>query len=234
MFENNLTKIVIDMVLCIDVSKSMVPIFEQVKQKAISYCKETVNNIKEMLNEYYKGVSYRVKVNTFGDFATNAQSFTQSQFFTINVFSENATKELEDYINSIQPFDSDDATNGLMALSEAINSKWQEYRRGDYFRQVILVFTNSKSAERAVLDYPDCDHVEYANLPTILTDVEELWNSDEIIKQGCNRLIVFAPDCYPWNEFLSWPFSYHAQSNASVDLDNVDFEMSLKFVKINL
>jgi hypothetical protein len=64
-------------------------------------------------------------------------------------------------------------------------------------------------------------------VPASLDELTALWDGDSSsrLKKPARRLIVFAPDIYPWNVIGdSWDRTIWLPSQAGESLDDVEFE----------
>jgi hypothetical protein len=177
----------VDLALCIDKTSSMSPILERVKQNAL----RLVRDIKKKMGERANSVTQvRARVIAFGDiYADKDRWLLSSDFF--NLSDEYNT--FKAFVNGVTPGGGggDAAESGLEAVSLAIKSNWSS--AGHFCRYLIAMWTDApahKLEKRAVtdLEIPEA-------LPTNMRELNDLWD-----RLGQGRMIIFAPDAYPWTD----------------------------------
>ncbi len=188
----------VDIVFCIDVTGSMSPIIDKVKQCALDFYVDT----KKELDAAGKTVSQlRVKVITFRDFGCDgAGAMDQSRFFIL----DDEKADFESYVAGITVSGGGDPPeNALEAIVEAIRSDWT--LEGLKRRQIIVVFTDAPAlnlGERASApNYP-------FEMPATLDDLELMWLGNEpygatSYDPEAARLVLFAPNVEPWTTIVS-------------------------------
>ena len=209
----------VDIVMCIDKTGSMSPVIELVKSHALKF--ET--DLKSKLAEKQKHVDLlRVKVIAFGDCYADGPGWVRaSEFFELPATSSS----FRDFVSGIKvEGGGDEPENGLEAVAMAIKSKWtaEGFRR----RHVIAIWTDASahalevSKDKGVAHYP-------ADLPKSFDELKDLWDS-QAIHAAARRLIMFAPEAYPWNEISThWDEAIHFASQAGNGLGEMDYGVIL-------
>src|SRR4029434_4985515 len=145
-------KYAVDIVFCIDVTGSMAPILDRVKDNALRF----YDDVQKNLTDKGKNVDeLRVRVVAFRDFkADGAAALQESSFFRLH----DEQGGFAEFVGGLVPEGGGDAPeSGLEAVALAINSPWTT--SGDRRRQVIVVWTDSPaqplSGEPAPAPYGD-------------------------------------------------------------------------------
>lgn len=179
-----------DLVLCIDLSRSM--------KSALDYIKDNTRSAHDRLSErfkkkyHYSELCLRIRIIGFRDkFSDGESSFECSEFF--NLPDEEAA--LLSFLDSLEAAGGGDTSeSGLEALILATRSPWcdspEPFVRT---RHVIMFFSDSAvlSSEKAGA-YPE-------SMSSSLKELLARW--DEEMDPVAKRLAVFAPcEYYPWSE----------------------------------
>jgi hypothetical protein len=183
----------VDLVLCIDKTGSMSPVMDLVKRNAL----RLHDDLKIKLNEKHKAVSQlRIRIIAFGDiYADKDQWLRSSEFFTLPAAAEN----FKGFISEITPEGGgDEPENGLEALALAIKSPWTS--EGHRRRHVVVVWTDASAHKLEKRADSSVDVAEI--LPKNFNELSDLWNG-QAIQQNARRLIIFAPEAYPWSDLLT-------------------------------
>ena len=217
----------VDIVMCIDVTGSMQDCIDTVKNRALQFWPD----LQDALKAASKNVSdVRVKVIGFRDFeADGSSSLQESRYFNLSDQGSSDPEEYKQFVsNLVADGGGDEPENSLEALSLAIQSDWVQ--TGDKRRHVIVMFTDASAhkledANRSNPYYP-------ANMPASLEELTDIWltpasgqTSKIKLKQPAKRLVVFAPQMYPWPEiYESWNQVVYNPSKAGEGLDDVSWE----------
>ncbi len=217
----------VDIVMCIDVTGSMQDCIDTVKNRALQFGPD----LQDALKAASKNVSdVRVKVIGFRDFeADGSSSLQESRYFNLSDQGSSDPEEYKQFVsNLVADGGGDEPENSLEALSLAIQSDWVQ--TGDKRRHVIVMFTDASAhkledANRSNPYYP-------ANMPASLEELTDIWltpasgqTSKIKLKQPAKRLVVFAPQMYPWPEiYESWNQVVYNPSKAGEGLDDVSWE----------
>jgi hypothetical protein len=205
----------VDIVFCIDVTGSMTPIIDQVKNNALRFYDDVQSN----LTAKGKNVDQlRVRVIAFRDFAADGEAaLDESPFFTL----PDDRARFSEFVNGLVAEGGGDAPeSGLEAVSVAIDSPWTT--TGDRRRQVIVVWTDqpAQPLNPAVLP-PDIA----SRVPADFSALTDAWE-DEQGRMGSSskRLILFAPDGPGWSDISGvWENVVHHPSQAGGGLSEVDY-----------
>jgi hypothetical protein len=181
----------VDLVLCIDKTGSMSPVIDRVKQNALRLYEDLTNKLAEK----HKAVNQlRVRVIAFGDiYADHDRWLLASDFLRL----PDQADAFKKFVEQITPDGGgDEPENGLEAVSIAIKSKWTS--AGDRRRHVIVVWTDAPAHQLEKRADSDLEMPEA--LPTNMGELKDLWDG-QAIGQNARRMIIFAPDAYPWSDF---------------------------------
>jgi hypothetical protein len=178
----------VDIVLCIDKTGSMGPVIESVKAHATKFG----DDLRAKLGEKHKSVStMRVKVIAFGDiFHDKDEWLAESPFYDLT----SQSGDFSSFVATVSPKGGgDEPESGLEALALAIKSDWtgEGHRR----RHVVVVWTDA-SAHRLE------KRTEALGFPATFDELKDLWDS-QVIGQSSRRMVVFAPDAYPWSDIFN-------------------------------
>jgi von Willebrand factor type A domain len=205
----------VDIVFCIDVTGSMSPILDRVKDNALRF----YDDVQKNLTDKGKNVDeLRVRVIAFRDFkADGAAALQESPFFSLP--AEQAG--FAEFVRALVPEGGGDAPeSGLEAVALAINSPWTT--SGDRRRQVIVVWTDSPAQP---LD-PAAVPASYTDrVPKDFSMLTDLWENEQgVMGASSKRLILFAPDGPGWTDISGvWENVVHHPSKAGEGLSEVDY-----------
>ncbi len=192
--ERWLPKCNLDIVLCVDCSRSMAGSFENIKKFAIDIypklCSIYSNQLKKELWRL------RIKVIAFRDYcADGSEGMHETKFYSI----PDEESEFKTYINGLTPDGGCNRTeNGLEAVALAMNSKW--VRSGDKRHHIIIVLSN---ASAYALEDPKTKNKFYPQgMPANFDDLTDWWEDGQNgkMEKGAKRLLICAPDVSPWRE----------------------------------
>jgi hypothetical protein len=205
----------VDICFCIDVTGSMSPILDRVKDNALGF----YDDVQKNLTDKGKNVDeLRVRVIAFRDFkADGAAALQESSFYTLPAEQPG----FAEFVRGLVPEGGGDAPeSGLEAVALAINSGWTT--GGDRRRQVIVVWTDSPAqpltGEPAPAPYTD-------KIPRDFSALTDLWENEQgVMGASSKRLIVFAPDGPGWTDISGvWENVVHHPSKAGDGLSEVDY-----------
>ena len=205
----------VDIVFCVDVTGSMTPIIDQVKNNALQF----YDDVQKNLTEKGKNVDQlRVRVLAFRDFAADgAAALQESPFYTLPADRAG----FSDFVNGLLAEGGGDAPeSGLEAVALAINSSWTT--TGDRRRQVIVIWTDqpAQPLDPSVLP-PDLS----SRVPKDFSALTDLWENEQgPMGSSSKRLILFAPDGPGWSDISGvWENVVHHPSQAGGGLSEVDY-----------
>jgi von Willebrand factor type A domain len=211
----------VDIVFCIDVTGSMGPVIDAVKENVRSFHSLLI----AAMAEKEKAISQlRVRVIAYRDFADNPSDAIQlTDFLSL----PERTDEFDTFVQRLNATGGgDEPESGLEALSLAIDSAWE--RGQDRRRHVIALFTDASAhplgtAEaRSVSTYPP-------SVPASIDEVFERWgypsSQSATMENSAKRLLLFAPDTMPWNVIAAdWNNTIFLPSKAGEGLEEVEMQ----------
>jgi hypothetical protein len=209
----------VDLVLVIDVTGSMTPIINRVKDNALQFYED----IKVKMESIQKNIqSLRVKVIAYRDYYCDAVPMQESEFFDLPT---NAGL-LRDFVGQLQADGGgDEPESGLEAISLAIDSDWKQ---GNKARHVIVLWTDASAHPLEVpgkakpSNYP-------ASMPKDLNGLTSKWGQN--MKESAKRFILFAPDVAPWSMIGSdWENAIHHAAKAGEGLIDTDYNSILETI----
>ncbi len=184
----------VDIVFCIDVTGSMNPVIQEVKNGAFSFHAQ----LSAVMRQKGKSISQlRIRVIAYRDFKYEPEDALQtSPFFRM----PGQAKAFESFVRALSAGGGgDEPESGLEALAAAIESKWE--RSFEIRRHIIVIFTDA-SAHR--LGGPERSAAQYPKwIPSSLDELTEKWgdrvSQTSVMEHSAKRLLMFAPEVYPWN-----------------------------------
>jgi hypothetical protein len=208
----------VDLVFCIDVTGSMAPVIDTVKEGALSFHKR----LEDAMAAKGKAISQlRLRVIAYRDFGDNPDDALESSEFWL---IPDQIAEFEAFVHRLHATGGgDEPESGLEALALAINSPWE--RGLDRRRHIIAVFTDASAHPLGVgaggRGYP-------SGLPGSLDDLFEAWgyrsSQRAVMENAAKRLLLFAPDTAPWNVIAAdWNNTVYFPSQAGTGLAEVEF-----------
>ena len=213
----------VDIVRCIDATGSMSPIIEEVKTNALSFYKKFVAEMDEANKRVEQ---LRIKVIVFRDYECDTEPMTQSEFFVL----PDENDAFESFVRGITASGGGDGPeNGLEAIALALKSDW--VTTGSKRRHVILMFSDAPALELGQRSgspkYP-------SGMPANLQELGDWWEGTAQIgtfeASKCGRLVVFAPDAYPWSDMQTWNNYWHTPSSGGTGLEDVDIDAAIRLL----
>jgi hypothetical protein len=118
-----------------------------------------------------------------------------SEFFSL----PDEAMSFKDFVSKITPEGGgDEPENGLEALCLALKSSWTS--EGHRRRHVVVMWTDASAHKLEKRADSDVELVE--GLAKNLDDLRDLWDG-QVIGQTAKRLVIFAPEAYPWSDLLA-------------------------------
>ena len=214
-----------DIVFCISLNRSM--------QKTLTLLKRSLFKLDDDISlacEWaHKHIdSVRLKIIGVRSFDVDgAGAYVESRFFHLRFPEERAAAVR--YMYGLVADGEDENTDALVALSRAIQTDWVQ--TGDKRRHVIVMFTDAsahklENANRSNPYYPQ-------DMPASLEELADIWmtptSGQQVskikLKQPAKRLVVFAPQMYPWPEiYESWNQVVYNPTADTSGLDDVTYE----------
>ena len=188
----------VDLVYCIDGTGSMSPCIEATKKAAKSLHSDIV---KALAGKSRIVQELRLKIIVFRDFSyDDDEAIEESKFFTL----PDEITDCEAFINKIEAKGGgEEPESALEALHLAFNSKWKESLQGDFKRRhVVVLFTDASAHKLNDVTYREKAETNDLYPNDVPRDLNEFMNEwDEKMDDTAKRLVIFAPDAVPWNEF---------------------------------
>lgn len=208
----------VDLVLCIDCTRSMGQLLGNVQALAHQFH----DDLQAVMKRKNKRISeLRVRVIGFRDFFyDDAPALEVSDFFTL----PKQTQEFKDFVNTLVAVGGgDNPESALEALSLAVNSEWNF--GGGKRRHVITLWTDDAAHDLRDAKFRETMHpYPYDQVAESLDVLTTWWRDRTIIDQGGRRLVLFAPTLYPWDRiFRQWEEVQHIPSEAGGGLSDADY-----------
>jgi len=126
----------------------------------------------------------------------------------------------------------DEPESGLEALSLAIMGEWNNETHSNRKRHIIVLFTDASAHK---LDSPqrltEKKYPHEKNIPMSFEDLTSKWENGCSMSKSGKRLVIFAPDTYPWSEISTeWPQTVFFPSCAGDGLTEVDLDLIIKCI----
>lgn len=200
----------LDIVMCIDGSARMSSKIDEIKKFIVN----TSDCFLETLSESFcLSGSLRIKIIVFRDYGMNGIPMQETPFFKIPEQAD----ELKAFAQSISAEGGGKASNALEAIALAIKSDWTDTQK---HRHIVVVFTDTEALQLGLrntcYDYPK-------GMPADIDELGKWWNGEEKTIVGnfdarCGRLVLFAPDVYPWDKISRWDRSLFCSSEKIPDI----------------
>ena len=217
-----------DIVYCIDLTSSMTPIINKVKETA----RQLHSDLQEiMLKNYQRDIKrLRIKVIGFRDaYCDGPLAFQVSKFFNLPA----ETEEFYSFVNLLTAKGGGDIPeNSLEALALAMKSDWcQTLDPNIRRRHIILLFTDAP-AHKLEKSRDGIDEFYPQGMPKDYYDLVNLWGQQKSLDgkiqittdNVAKRLGVFVPKgVYPWdyvadNDFDNCQISYINPNQGGSDI----------------
>ncbi|WP_406545595.1 vWA domain-containing protein [Succinimonas sp.] len=208
----------VDIVFCIDVTGSMGPLLETVKENALSFYNDLMN---EMMQKGKNIDVIRARVVAFRDYlADGGNAMLITDFYDLKEQSDMFDK----VIRSLHPEGGgDEPEDALEALAYAIKSKWTT--GGDKRRHLIVVWSDASTHE---IGFSSSSASYPKNMVKSFDELTNLWDG-ESESGGCmdsnsKRLLIFAPEAEYWTTIAdTWDNVIHFPSTAGNGLDRLSY-----------
>ena len=205
----------VDIVMCIDATKSMAPIINEVKSNAMSLY-EKFFEAMELAGKYI--ATLRVKIIAFRDYICDSEPMVESEFFEL----PDQNKDLENFLSGIKACGGGDTPEcAFEAIATAINSDWTT--SGRKRRHIIVVFSDAPALDLG--ERADCPGYP-KHLPSTFSEFSAWWEgtsqkfySSYQVKAG--RLIAFVPPDESWEscEYLNRCTVAYTSASGCKDVD---------------
>lgn len=196
-----------DIVYCIDLTSSMKPIIDKVKETALTLHKDLQ---EAMQNNYQRTIKQlRIKVIGFRDaYCDGSKSFEVSDFF----YLPNEAAEFKSFLDRLQAKGGGDIPeNSLEALAMAMQSDWCTTIDSTVRKRHIIVLFTDAPAHKLEKSNDGIDENYPKNMPKTYSELLDWWcgqgslagghtaNMDQVAK----RFALFAPENLdPWDCIL--------------------------------
>ena len=219
----------IDIVFCVDVTGSMQPFINSVKSFILKFPDDLIN---KHLQQGKIVDQIRVRVVAFGDYKTDTNAINASPFYAKLPAEQNS--EFNYFVSELRANGSGEPKSGLEALSVAMCSDW--VLDGDRQRHIVVMFTDASAhpLEDRVGEVP----AAFASqIPSSIDKLTDGWEGGgqsasgfaTTIRQPARRLVLFAPDMYPWPAIGdSWQQTVFLPSKAGDGLAEVEYDNLLQ------
>jgi serine/threonine protein kinase len=209
----------VDIVFVIDTTASMWPVLSQVKRSALGFHERLIGTMSAKGKHVSK---LRVRIVAYRDFLDRTEdALSQTPFFDLPA-------QQDAYGRSVGVLTADgggdEPESGLEALAVAMASPWE--RGLDRRRHVIVLCTDASahpleaSAGHLINGYP-------RGIPPTFDELTDAWGDPggRTVEYAAKRLLLYAPDTYPWNLISShWDSVLHFPSRAGEGLNEVGFD----------
>lgn len=185
----------VDLVLCIDATKSMEPVIQLVKDNAIQLPQDILD---EAVRQRKSVNNLRIKVILFRDYLADGNYAIQTTDF---MEMPQQVQEFSKLVDSIEAVGGgDEPEDGLEALAYAMSSKWQQPNGTSKCRQVIALWTDASTHKlghgRTASNYDP-------KLPANFDMLTDWWGDEPGSSTGkmhyqSKRLVLFAPKEKYW------------------------------------
>lgn len=214
----------IDLVLCIDSTKSMLPVIDTVKENALHFYEDVMSAMESKTKVINK---LRIKVISFRDYlADGEEAMMETDFFELPMQAE----EFSNAINSIEADGGgDEPEDGLEALAYAIRSPWNT--EGIKKRHAIVIWTDAPTHNLGfgaeAPNYPENMAKDFNELTSWWGDAQQ----NGYIDNSAKRLLLFAPDAPYWKTISeNWTKVIHHKSEAGRGLDDYDYSTMIDII----
>lgn len=209
----------VDIVFCIDATGSMGPLLDMVKENALTFYRDLMNEMSQ------KGKNIdriRARIVAFRDYmADGKNAMLTTDFYDLKEESD----RFDAVIRSLHPEGGgDEPEDALEALAYAIKSKWT--KGGDKRRHLIVVWSDASTHpigySAAAMNYP-------RKMVKTFDELTNMWDGDAksggLMDSNAKRLLIFAPEAEYWTDIAeTWDNVIHFPSEAGSGLDRLSYQ----------
>ena len=206
-----------DLVFLIDISSTMEVYFQHIKETINRICNDAICLLKEL---YHVDYQMRGKIITYGDIGERVP-IEHGEFYDLK-------ENYEQFYNSLDNLRSvgrSTLSNGLEAIATAIKDvDWTT--GGNRRRHVIILFSDKPALKLSQRVY---SKIYPKDMPKDLKELSDWWeeiNYDfkSTYQAKSGRMIVLAPNCYPWYDMTPWNRYWPIFSRAGEGLGDVELQ----------
>ena len=209
----------VDIVFCIDATGSMGPLLDMVKENALTFYRDLMN---EMTQKGKNIDRIRARIVAFRDYmADGKNAMLTTDFYDLREESD----RFDAVIRSLHPEGGgDEPEDALEALAYAIKSKWT--KGGDKRRHLIVVWSDASTHpigySAAAMNYP-------RKMVKTFDELTNMWDGDAksggLMDSNAKRLLIFAPEAEYWTDIAeTWDNVIHFPSEAGSGLDRLSYQ----------
>lgn len=218
----------VDLVLCIDATKSMEPVIQMVKENA----KRLPDDIlREAASKDKRINSLRIRLLIFRDYLVDGDHAIETTDF---LDMPEQKEQFCSAVNSIEAIGGgDEPEDGLEALAYAMASKWRWPSGSRKCRQIIVVWTDASTHEigfgRSAPNYDP-------KMPGDFSVLTQWWGDDQDnpkakMHYSSKRLLLFAPDAKFWNTISeNWDNVISVKTIAGQGMRERDYDEVLRLL----
>jgi len=216
----------IDLAFCIDVTGSMTPVIDLVKENVRKF----PHDVRDALAKKDKVIdTLRIRVIAFRDVASDSDALSASEFFVVEPSTDLA--RYESFVKGLSASGGgDEPESALEALGIAQASDWTH--EGDKQRHIIVMFTDA-SAHKLEDRVGEVSGSYRDQVPASLDELTDRWEGGQTvrIRKTARRLLIFGPDAYPWNVLAdTWGQTVWLQSQAGKGMEDVEYQTILSTI----
>ncbi|GGP45442.1 vWA domain-containing protein [Streptomyces melanogenes] len=244
----------VDIVLCVDVTGSMAPVLNQVKEGALSFH----GRLKTVMARRGMAVGrMRLRVIAFRDFGADRNHAIERTAF-LDLPEQDA--EFAEFIAGLRATGGGDVPeSGLEALALAVRSPWSA--ETDDRRHIVVLFTDApahplgkhtprRRAAKSPSDRPpwwssrrkaatSASPSDYDVYPRTLDELHDQWGREgldgALMDQSAKRLLIFAPEQQPWRDIAeTWDKTLFVPSVAGTGLKEIALDEVISTIARNL
>lgn len=214
-------KTVVDLVFVIDATGSMQNALDAVKERAMTLYKDIFSGLAAKQRVVS---TMRVKVVVFRDLYVDSKAYEESEYFILSEKDDDESAAFKAYLSGIRASGGgDEPEHALEALHRVMNLNFTPVMQGQKARHIVVLMTD---ASAHTLDDPQRDLAEYRDIypqdmPRTMSELNAEW---ENMHPNARRLIIFAPNAYPWPKLGTWSSASHEVSEAGKGISDTMFQ----------
>jgi len=220
------SKYAVDLVFVIDVTGSMGPVINEVKQLVNGFA----DRLRGVMTSEGKGLQdLWVRIITFRDLGDEGVRALKASHFYELPTQESDLREFVDELTASGG--GDDPESALEALWLAMRSPWRGVLRS---RHIIVLLTDASAHPLGRCPYPSHLFQDSIAAPRDLTEMKKHWGINPhsgVMNSQARRLVLFAPDATPWNDVADhWENTMWLPSRAGEGCSETDIDMILRTI----